>query len=141
MPNLMSHNNRAKVHLLAGRPGKVLEIYDHAITDFVAAMRQDYKVAIIYAQAMLLLCHSSLDSPSMERLRKFLVLSLDKGPSSPKGVTEDLLDMDSVANKLVSTPQSVFLRDILIDWRVKELSVMAEWANFPAGSNYLEGIG
>ena len=140
-PNLMAHNNRAKVHLLAGRPGKVLEIYDHAITDFVSAMREDYKVATIYAQALMPVCHSSLDSASMERLRKFLILSLEKGPLSPKSVTEDLLDMDSVAKTLVSTPENVFLRDILIDWRVKELSVMAEWENFPAGSNYLEGTG
>lgn len=137
-PNLMAHNARAKVHLLAGRPRKVLDVYDSAITDFAAAMRENYKLGASYAQALLLLCHSALDPSAMQRLEDFLALALERGPSSPKGVREDLLKMRQVLKKLLSKPQEVYLRDILVQWRARELSVMAEWENFRAGSRYLD---
>ena len=134
----MAHNARAKVHLLAGRPRKVLDVYDSAITDFAAAMRENYKLGASYAQALLLLCHSALDPSAMQRLEDFLALALERGPSSPKGVREDLLKMRQVLKKLLSKPQEVYLRDILVQWRARELSVMAEWENFRAGSRYLD---
>ena len=137
-PNLMAYNARAKVHLFAGRPLKVLEVYDHAITDFLEAMKENYKVGGSYAQALLLLCHSSLNAADMSRLEEFLKLALEKGPSSPKGVREDLLKMRQVLKKLLSRPREVYLRDVLVQWRARELSVMAEWENFPAGSRYLD---
>ena len=137
-PNLMAHNNRAKVHLLAGRPGKVLEIYDHAIMDFVAAMAENYKVGANYAQALLLFSHSSLELGAIERLQSFLARALMKGPARPKSFREDLRKMRSVAEKLQSEPEEVYLHDVLIGWNAKEQSVMARWKNYPAGSNYLE---
>lgn len=138
MPNLMVHNNRAKVHLLAGRPRKVLEIYDHAITDFVAAMTENYKVGANYAQALLLVSHSSLDLQAIERLQSFLARALMKGPSRPTSFREDLRKMRNVVEKLLSEPEEVYLHDVLIGWNAKEQSIMAQWKNYPAGSNYLE---
>ena len=138
VPNLMVHNNRAKVHLLAGRPSKVLEIYDHAITDFVAAMTENYKVGANYAQALLLVSHSSLDLQAIERLQSFLARALMKGPSRPTSFREDLRKMRNVVEKLLSEPEEVYLHDVLIGWNAKEQSIMAQWKNYPAGSNYLE---
>ena len=140
-PNIISHNARAKVHLLAGRPGQVLEIYDNALTDFVRAVREDFRVAQYYNQALLVVCHSSLDQTAIKRLQDGLALSLKKGPLSPKSVREYLETMRSIAHKLIHAPKKVFLHDVLIDFKAKELSAMAEWENYPAGSHYLEAQG
>ena len=141
IPNIIAHNSRAKVHLLGGRPGKVLEIYDNAlaVTDFVRAMRDDFRVAVQYAQALLVLCHSSLDPSAVRRLREFLSLSVQKGPPGPKSFREVLLSMKSIGDKLVRAPHKVLLHDVLLDVNTREQSVMAKWEDFRAGSNYLEG--
>ena len=44
-PNIICHAALAKVHLLTGRPSKVVEICD-TIPDFVRAMKEDYNVAV-----------------------------------------------------------------------------------------------
>ena len=137
-PNIICHVALAKVHLLAGRPGRVLKIFHNESIDLVSAMSQFPRVATLYGQALLVVYHSSLDLAAMKRLEEFLMLALDKCRKGSKNIKEDLLKMRQVLNRLSSTPEQLYLRDVLIEWKAKEQSVMAEWENFPAGSNYLE---
>ena len=138
-PDMMAQNQMAKVYIVAGRPSHALDVYDLAIPDLAKAMREDFRVAQQYPQALLVVCHSSLDPVAIERLRKLLFLSLEKGSSSPRSVRDELLKMRSLADKLAHRPREVFLRDVLIIFNAREQSVMAEWQNYAAGSNYLEG--
>ena len=137
-PNIICLSALAKVHLFTGRPREVVAICNNKIPDFVRAMRENYKVASMYAQAFLVVCHSSLDSTATHRLQAFLAQALEEGPSHPRSFKEDLRRMRQVVEKLLSEPDTVYLRDVLIEWNAKKQSVMAEWENFPAGSNYLE---
>ena len=137
-PNIICHVALAKVHLLAGRPLHVLKILDNKDMDLVGAMGQFPRVATLYAQALLVVCHSSLDLPAMKRLEEFLAIALDKDQKGPQGVRKDLLKMRQMMNTLSSTPERLSLRDVLIEWKAREQSVMAEWENFAAGSNYLD---
>ena len=77
----------------------------------------------------------------MKRLKACLADSLEKGPHSPRFMREDLLQMRERLDSLLSEPKRVFLHDVLIEWKAKELSVMAQWETFPAGSNYLKARG
>ena len=137
-PNIICHAALAKVYLLAGRPAHVLKILDNRDMDLVGAMGQFPRVATLYAQALLVVCHSSLDLPAMKRLEEFLAIALDKDQKTPKQNREDLPKMRQMLKKLMSKPRQVYLRDVLIKWNARKQSVMAEWENFPGGSNYLE---
>jgi len=42
-----------------------------------------------------------------------------------------------VVQRLQTTPKTRRLRDILIEWKAKTLSVMKSWPNHHEGTNYL----
>ena len=139
-PDIIQFRALAKVHLLAGHPARVLDIFERLIPrgrDFT----EDLRDASVYAQASLVVCHSSLDHMAISRLQACLVESLEQGPASPISIRKDLLKMRRVLDKLLSEPKKVFLRDVLIEFKAREMSVMAKWDNFPAGSNYLKAEG
>ena len=63
----------AKVHLLSGQPQNAVSIIDELMQERKGDM--DYKLAVDYLQALLIMCHSSLSSAHMTSLHQFL----DKG--------------------------------------------------------------
>ena len=136
-PNIIAYRTLAKVHLLAGHPVRVLKIFE-SLSSSGTDLTEDHRNAHAYAQASLVVCHSSLDLASMMHLEEFLALTLDKGQTGPKQIRTDLLKMRRVLQTLVSKPRAVYLRDVLIKWNARKQSVMAEWENFPGGSSYLE---
>ena len=136
-PNIMCQNTRAKVYLLAGQPAKACAVYENTHTSSIKSMRQDFRVANDYAQAWLILCHSSLAPDAIARLKEFLKRSLKKAPKGNRSIRERLEKMKEVADKLSLKPEELKMRDILIDWKARELSVMAKWKNFKAGAQYL----
>ena len=135
--NYMSHHARAQVHLLAGRPLHAVEVFNSGVSDFVSVIKQDLRVAMLYSQALLVVCHSSLEPDAMERLQAFLALALEKGASRPRDMREDLLNIRKVLKTLQQKPQEVQLPDVLIQWKTKHQSAMSEWKHLRAGSNYL----
>ena len=136
-PNIMCQNARAKVYLLAGQPAKACVVYEDTHTILIKSFRYDFRAANEYAQACLILCHSSLDPSAIKRLQQFLKRSLKKGPKGNTSIREQLEKMKDVADKLSLKPEELNMRDILIDWKARELSVMAKWKNFKAGSQYV----
>ena len=136
-PNIIAFRTLAKVHLLAGHPLRVVKIFQ-SLSSSGTDLTEDSRTTDAYVQASLIVCHSSLDPAAMKRLEAFLALALDKCRKGPKGFREDLLKMRQVLEQLLSKSREVYLHEVLIEWKAKEQSVMAEWENFPAGSNYLE---
>ena len=136
-PNIIAFRTLAKVHLLAGHPWRVVKIFG-SLSSSGTDLSDDPRTAHAYAQASLVVCHSSLDLAAMKRLEEFLVLALDKCRKGPESIRKDLLKMLQVLKKLSSTPREASLREVLIEWNAQKQSVMAGWENFPAGSNYLE---
>ena len=133
----ISHHARAQVHLLAGRPLDAVEVLNSGVSDVVSVIKKDLRVAVLYSQALLVVCHSSLEPDAMEGLQAFLALALEKGASRPNGMRKDLLKMRNVLKTLQRKPQEVQLPDVLIEWKAKHQSAMSEWKHLRAGSNYL----
>ena len=136
--DFMCHYARAQVHLLAGRPLQAVQVLSSSVSDFLSVIiKEDLRVAQLYSQALLVVCHSSLEPHVMKRLRSVLALALKKGASRPRNIRGDLFKMRTVLNKLLLKPQEVYLPDVLIEWKAKHQSAMAKWDRLPAGSNYL----
>ena len=137
-PNEICHAALAKAYLLAGRPAKVLEVMERVNVSSVRFITEYFAMAKDYAQALLLTCHASLDPDAIKSTRTYLALAMRHAPKGQKAVTRQLQKMKSILNRLSSSPQEVFLRNVLIDWNARENSVMSEWSNFPAGSKYFK---
>ena len=137
-PNEICHAALAKAYLLSGRPRKVLEVMERVNVSSARFIAEYYAMAKDYAQALLLTCHSSLEPDAIKSMQTYLALAMKHAPKGQNAVTEQLRKMNRVLNKLKSTPREVFLHNVLIDWNARENSVMSEWSNFPAGSNYFE---
>ena len=138
-PNLMCFLSRAKVHLLAGRPTFVLQVLQSGMDAGELSLAENGRVVQEYVQSLLIVCHSSLDAEARRLLRE----TLDQGVFAVKDSTSattrmDLKRMEALAKTLLADPSEVRLRDLLVEWKAKELSVMAGWKNFRAGTGYLK---
>ena len=99
----------------------------------------DYKLAIEFAQALPLVCHSSLAPPDTQRLTTFL----DEGAKimakeSAGSGRDQWQDLTSRAERLMADPGSVTFAGLLITMNARELSVMKSWPNYTPGSGYLK---
>ena len=138
VPNEICHATLAKAYLLAGRPAKGVEVLREVHVSSAGFIMKHFAIAKDYAQALLLTCHASMEPDVIKRTQSFLVQATEHAPKGHPCVKHQLLKMKSVLEQLLSKPQYVRLRDVLIEWKAKEQSVMAKWENFPAGSNYFE---
>lgn len=133
--NFLAYTAYAKAHLLAGQPQNAVKIIDEMIQDRDNSM--DYKLAIDYLQALLILYHSSLSSVHLPTIMQFL----DKGSTIVAGRSatsgkRTWRSLENLSQQLIASPQTLCLKDLLISRLAKE-SVMASWENYQAGTNYL----
>ena len=138
-PNLICVLARAKVHLLAGRPTAVLEILQSGMDLCGSCFEENGRLAQEYAQSLLIASHASLDPQVLRHLREFL----ESGHFSIEAKTsvsmrKGLNHMKALAEMLLSDPRDLRLHDLLVEWKAKEISVMAKWNNFRAGTRYLD---
>ncbi|CAE7506681.1 psuK [Symbiodinium sp. CCMP2592] len=139
MPNLICVLARAKVHLLAGRPTAVLEILQSGMDLCGSCFEENGRLVQEYAQSLLIASHSSLDPQVLRHLREFLDdghFSIEKKTSF--SMRNGLKQMKALAEMLLSSPNDLRLHDLLVEWKAKEMSVMAKWDNFRAGTKYLD---
>ena len=133
--NFLAYTAYAKAHLLAGQPQNAVKIIDEMIQDRDNSM--DYKLAIDYLQALLILYHSSLSSVQLTTIVQFLDkgATIVAGRSAKSGKTQ-WRSLENLSRQLIARPQTLCLKDLFITMNAKE-SVMASWENYQAGSNYL----
>ena len=138
-PNLICVLARAKVHLLAGRPTAVLEILQGGMAGCGSCFEENGRLVVEYAQSLLIASHSSLDPQVLHHLREFLEsghFSIEEKTSA--STRNALKQMKALAETLLSDPRDLRLHDLLVEWKPKEMSVMATWDNLPAGTKYLD---
>ncbi|OLP99136.1 hypothetical protein AK812_SmicGene18362, partial [Symbiodinium microadriaticum] len=140
-PNLICVLARAKVHLLAGRPTAVLEILQGGMAGCGSCFEENGRLVVEYAQSLLIASHSSLDPQVLHHLREFLEsghFSIEEKTSA--STRNALKQMKALAETLLSDPRDLRLHDLLVEWKPKEMSVMATWDNLPAGTKYLDDM-
>lgn len=125
----------AKVHLLSGQPQNAVSIIDELMQERKGDM--DYKLAVDYLQALLIMCHSSLSSAHMTSLHQFL----DKGATivarkSAKSGKQNWKSLKMLSQKLLSSPENLCFKDLLVTSTASQ-SLMQDWENYQAGTNYL----
>lgn len=135
-PNVICHDARAKAHLLAGRPTFAVKVLQGAIKENAASADSEFCARLVqtYVQALLVVCHSSLDLDDLHHLAKVL----QHGMTRPRTTVHMILQkMQKAIQVLRTRPSQLRLHDVLIEWNAKEMSAMASWDNFAAGSQYL----
>ncbi|CAE7479904.1 unnamed protein product [Symbiodinium natans] len=135
--NFLGYTAYAKAHLLAGRPQVSVEIIDAMLARDTC--RMDYKLAVEYLQALLLVCHSSLAEADIQRLTTFLdegatIIARESAQSGKKAWKT----LASQASKMIADPGSVRFEDLLGTMNTRELSIMKDWQSCRAGSGYLK---
>ena len=135
-PNFLTYSVYAKAHMLAGQPQSAVKIID----DMLGARQgpMDYKLAIDYLQALLLVAHSSLSPCDLKRIRKFLPegAGVVNGKSARSG-KQNWRSLRAVSLQLLSDPQKPCFKDLLVTKIAKD-SVMTGWVDHLAGTSYLE---
>lgn len=133
--NFLAYTAYAKAHLLAGQPQNAVNIIDEMIQDRDSSM--DYKLAIDYLQALLILYHSSLSSVHLTAIVQFLDkgATIVAGRSAKSGKTQWRC-LQNLSQQLIARQQTLCLKELFISMNAKE-SVMASWENYQAGTNYL----
>ena len=138
-PHFLAYTAHAKAHLSAGRPHMSVHIIDTMLKS--SQHKLDYKLAVDYLQALLLVSHSSLAATHIQQLATFLEqgrkIVAEKSARSGKQAWARL---SSQAFKLIEDPESVPFKDLLVTRNACEHSVMIHWENRPAGSDYLQGM-
>jgi len=126
----------SKTHLLCGRPTVAAQILDTLFRSDV--QHKNDKHATEYVQAFLLVCHSSPTPTNIDRLQQ----AVETGSyliqkDSSRSIKHDWHRLKSVARRLQTAPASLMLHDVLVGWNAKTQSVMKNWPNHAASSNYL----
>ena len=134
-PNFLVYTAYAKVHLLSGQPQNAVSIIDELMQE--GKVQMDYKLAVDYLQALLIVCHSSLSSAHMTSLHQFL----DKGArivarKSAESGKQQWKTLEVLSQKLLANPKSLRFKDLL-STRTANQSLMQDWENHPAAANYL----
>ena len=133
-PNFLAYAVYAKVYLLAGQPQESVHIIDNMME---GKEPMNYRLAVGYLQSLLIVCHSSLSSPFLRSLSQFL----EKGAAivqceSSRPGKQQWNALEVLSKQLLSKPQDVCFQDLLVT-PIATQSLMREWKNHKAGSNYL----
>jgi len=132
VPHALAYCAYAKAHLLSGRPASAARI----VEEMFALGAGDIRGALMHAQALLVIYHSSLAQDDLRRLDRVLHEGTLLIPEANAGVlTATWIDIKNVVECLRNSP-SLRLHDVLVGLHLKR-SKMAEWDNFSAGEQYL----
>merc|ERR1712232_330948 len=125
-PNLIAYAARAKAHLLCGHPAATVDVVDEMMR---AHIEPNSVVAMLLAQASLILYHSSLAADGLLRLQG----ALEDGLLCRRKSQE----IRSLMCKIQSNPRDVALSHVLVGWNLRR-SAMSSCPDHRSGTNYLE---
>ena len=140
-PHFLAYTTYAQTHLLAGHPQNTLMILDDMLQNQKGPkderLAMDYRLAVLYMQALLIVCHSSMSRADSARLQAFL----PKGAAivekkSAKGGKAEWKKMEALARKLLSNGKKPFFKELLVNDVARD-SHMKSWKNHRAGTKYL----
>ena len=136
-PNVICFVAHAKVHMLAGRPLASLEILDKMWAANTG--KESANAAVVYLQALLIVCHSNPSEANLSHLSSFLTES-DATLSQGKAVTVSLQaqwrKLSVLGRQLLLAPLLVKFEDLLVYGNAKD-GEMRRWKDLLAGSKYL----
>ena len=136
-PNLICYAAYAKAHMLAGSLDRSVTIINEMEIQRIATMNSI--IAVGYGQCLLVVCHSSTSSTNKRRLQKFLARAEEIMQADERGNTKvEWKRIKDTAGQLLSDARKLRLQDVLIEWKVRTRSVMKDWPNFRANTNYLK---
>ena len=127
-PNKICYTARAKAHLLCGRPRTALRVMQE-----MQGSKLTGREAIMYLQAMLIVCHAELTEGSLQQLHALLPEARVAMEGADKSVRKQLEMLIKLCDS--SSLDSATFPDLLVVSAAKE-GVMRDWRH-PAGSNYL----
>ncbi|CAJ1390017.1 unnamed protein product [Effrenium voratum] len=127
-PNLLCYNAFAKAFLISGHPTRVVRILRPVVD--AARSQGNFQLVGAYIQSLLVLYHSSLAAEHLRELRPLL----KKTP--PRSYAKDWKRFDAAARHLAAG-RLIPLSEVLIEWKARTRSSMANWKDAVAGSGYL----
>jgi len=124
----------AKAHMLSGRPHVAACKLDEMLNKKLPLYS---KIAVDHFQCLLITFHSSLLATDGNRVQGAIARGRSAVVQSSKQERQAWQNMVDATKLLKGSPTDVFLHDVLIGWKEKTQSVMKDWDNHAAGSNYL----
>lgn len=136
-PNGNSYHAWAKAHLLCGRPSTSARIFYAMLTAHPRFTKG--RSLLEFSQALLIQSHSSMALNDIRWLKSALEKGDEViGADSGSDIQRQWRDVKAAAARLFSNPVSLRLHDVLIEDKAKRRSVMKDWPNHEAGTEYLD---
>ena len=133
-PHELAYRARCKAHMLCGRPTACLKVLDEMRS--AGFNMKVARTAEMELQALIIIYHSGLSQPHLDRLSKVSQEKLDFSEASAS-LRSKIKQLKEVAQQLMTKPSSLVLPDLLVKLHCKQ-GKMANWRNHKAGSNYLK---
>ncbi|CAE7585649.1 slc25a42 [Symbiodinium sp. CCMP2456] len=135
-PNMICYAAYSKAHMLAGNPSKAVDIIEEMERKSVADMNS--KIVVDCGQCLLIVYHSSPSELTQQRLLKFLARG-DKiiGADKRGNAKNEWRKIKKTADQLLSDATALRLHDVLCEWKAQTASVMKDWEDFDADTDYL----
>ena len=135
-PNMICYSTYAKAQMLSGFLHKAVDIINEMEDKSVGAMNS--VVAVCCLQCLVLIFHASPSASNRQRLQNLLKRGQHIMETDGRGTTTpEWKRLRAVAAHLLKDTEQMHLRDVLVEWKCRNVSVMKAWTNFPAGSDYL----
>lgn len=132
-PHTLAYGARAKAHLLCGRPAAAAHVIDEMLG---CEMALPPEIAESHVQCLLIAYHSSLEENDFRRLGQALSRGEPVISKASLWQRKTWTKMKHVMSQLRENPQSLHLRDVLVEWKAQQ-SEMSKWQRKCAGSRYL----
>ena len=135
-PNMICYAAYSKAHMLAGIPSKAVDILEEMERENVADMNS--KLVVDCGQCLLIMYHSSRSELNQQRLLKFLARGDKIIEADERGnAKNEWRKIKKTANHLLADATALKLHDVLCEWKARTASLMKDWENFDAGTEYL----
>ena len=136
-PNMICYATYSKAHMLAGNPNKAVDIIEEMEGESVADMNS--KIVVDCGQCCLIVYHSSPSESNQQRLLKFLVRGDEIIAADGRGnAKNEWKKIKKTADQLLADATALKLHDVLCEWKAQTASLMKDWENFAAGTDYLK---
>ena len=135
-PTHISYVAYAKAHLLAARPTVAVQIL-HSMRK-AGLGSGNGQASVLHLQSLLLICHSSPTESHLSDLATFLKGSAGLNVTGSGRLLESQWrQLRNSASQLISNPLSLTLHQLLVHHHAKRRSLMTNWPDYAAGSEYL----
>ena len=133
-PHELAYRARCKAHMLCGRPTACLRVLDEMRS--AGFNMKAPRTAEMELQALIIIYHSGLSKPHLDRLCKVCWERFDFSEASAI-MRSEIKQLKEVAQQLMTKPSSLVFPDLLVEWNCKQ-GKMANWHHHKAGSKYLK---